>query len=121
MRFYKSMPRIELVDSAVVVTEVWSSFVVCCDVFERVLDSLTLYNELLTEASQEGRPFERTCVIDSMVTVSTGLEYFNMMSPKRWEWLSFGDSTFRWSVPAGEYFREHKEQLEEAHARCCLN
>jgi hypothetical protein len=42
------------------------------------------------------------------------------MQNKKWEWLNFGDSTLVWSLPVGEYFNAYKEQLEEAHAGCCL-
>jgi hypothetical protein len=122
MRFYRSMPRFYMApDGSTQVDEVWSSFVVCCDVFQRMMDSLTSYNDMLQEAVLEGREFERRCVIDSMVTVSAGVDYYGTWTyTKRYEWLQFGDSTFQWLMPTGEGFNEHKEELEEAHRRCCL-
>lgn len=122
MRFYRSVPRIYMApDGTTHVDEVWSSFVICCDVFQEMMDSLTLYNDMLQEAMLEGREFERRCVIDSMVTVRAGVDYYGTWtSTKRFEWLQFGDSTFRWLMPVGEGFRAHKEELEEALQRCCL-
>jgi len=120
MRFYKSIPRIEMqADSTVTVTDVWSSFVVCCEIFQQLMDSLSLYNGLLDEARRTGAPFRRSGSIGS-VRVSGGMEYTSMINGKRWEWLSFGDEEFTWSMPTGEYFRAHKEELEEAYGRCCL-
>jgi len=121
MRFYKSTPVIQLAaDSTSTVTEVWSSFLVCCDKFQQLMDSLVLYNDLLMQAAMEGTTFSRKGFIDSTLSVSAGVEYYDELQNKKWEWLSFGDSTFVWSLPAGEYFKAYKEQLEEAHARCCL-
>ena len=84
------------------------------------MDSIVLYNDLLIQAAKEGTTFSRKGFIDSTLSVSAGVEYFNEMQNKKWEWLNFGDSTFVWSLPVGEYFNAYKEQLEEAHARCCL-
>jgi hypothetical protein len=121
MRFYKSVPVIQLAaDSSTSVTEVWSSFLVCCDVFQQLMDSLVLYNDLLIQASKEGTTFTRSGFVDSTLSVSAGVEYFDRLQGKKWEWLNFGDGKFTWSLPVGEYFKPYKEQLEEAHARCCL-
>ena len=84
------------------------------------MDTLTFYNDLITEAKPEERTFSRTSHLDSTLSVQAGIEYYGEMQSKRWEWLNFGDSTFSWSVPTGKYFPEYKEKLEEAHVRCCL-
>lgn len=121
MRFYKSTPVIHMFpDSTGSVTEVWASFLICCDKFSQLMDTLTLYNDLITEAKQEQRTFKRTTHLDSTLSIDAGIEYYDGMQNKRWEWLNFGDSKFSWSVPTGEHFHEYKKQLEEAHARCCL-
>lgn len=121
MRFYKSTPVINIgPDSTGNVTEVWASFLICCDKFSQLMDTLAFYNDLITEAKEEERTFKRTARLDSSLSVEAGIEYFGGMQSKRWEWLNFGDSKFSWSVPTGEYFRAYKEKLEEAHARCCL-
>jgi len=120
MRFFKSVPRFEMqADSSMTVTDVWSSFIVCCEIFQQLMDSLSLYNSLLDEARRTGAPFRRSGSIGS-VRVSAGVEYTSMINGKRWEWLSFGDEEFTWSMPTGEFFQAHKEELEEAYQRCCL-
>ena len=121
MRFYRSTPVIRVApDSTGSVTEVWASFLICCDKFSQLMDTLTFYNDLIAEAKQEERTFRKTARIDSSLSVDAGIEYFGEMQSKRWEWLNFGDSSFSWPVPTGEYFNAYKEKLEEAHARCCL-
>jgi hypothetical protein len=121
MRFWMSMPRIsQAADSTIIVQDIWSSFLVCCDVFQQIMDSITLYNDLIAEANRQFRSFDRQCVIGG-ITVRGGVEFYGLMNPKRIETLSFGDEGSDWLMPTGQFFQEHKEELMEAHRRCCLD
>lgn len=120
MRFYQSAPMIyQDSNGNVKIREIWSSFVACCDVFPRLMDSLTLYNHLLDSAIKHGHAFNRSDSIGNII-ISGGLYYYGELYEKRAEWIHFGDSSFTWSMPTGKYFNEHKTELEGAYARCCL-
>ncbi len=119
MRFYMSVPQISL-DSTnePTVTEVWYSFVICCDSFMKVLDTLTVYAQLLDTARKYNRAINKRDTVGG-IPISVGLEFYGELMGKRWEWIHFGGD-HAWQMPTGEAFAAHKEELEEAHRRCCL-
>lgn len=120
LRFYQSTPLISQdANGNITIRDVWSSFVVCCDDFTGLMDSLTLYNQLLDSAIKNGLAFDRKDSIGN-IKIEAGYSYYGDFPFKRWEWLRFGDSLFSWSMPTGEFFNEHKTELQGAYARCCL-
>lgn len=121
MRFYRAVPHIsQAPDGQITVSEVWSSFVVCCEDFSRIMDSLTVWNQIFDSIPYAPYSIDKRDSIGN-IHIYAGIWYPDELnSSKRYQFLSFGDSTMDWAMPTGKYFDAHKKELEEAHARCCL-
>ena len=121
LRFYMMVPRIQLDTNNVTITEVWHSFIICCDSFTAVMDSLSVYAQLVDTAIKYGRSLDKRDTVGGVI-ITAGVSYYPefALHRKRMEWINFGAGDYSWSMPTGEHFAEHRRELEEAYRRCCL-
>src|SRR5687768_5032209 len=96
---------------------------VCCTYIQSLIDTLTVYNDLLKTRRQQGTNLNRSCDIGPDITVHVEYSTGGLTQPKSFALLGFRDRNhprgFDISIPSFEDFDAFKEDLMAKQEECC--